>query len=237
MDLALDQPFENPEQVVRRDAEHRRAQAAERIERDDRSCPARLRAVSRLTRWTSVATAQTLPGGLSLTVLMMYSVEPLSSAAWTTSNVHSGCATTLPPGYFLRNASICGTVKRVCTEQWPFHRISFARLDLLRLEAAPHLVRIPHDHLVERHAHLEGGVAAEMLIGQHQQLLAALPRPLHDRRGVGRRADDAAVVADERFDRRRRVDVGDRDHARRVPFSTASVRTPICSSSRQHISS
>ena len=57
---------------------------------------------------------------------MMCSVEPLSSAACTTSNVHSGCAMTLPPGYCLRNASICATVKRVWTEQWPFHRISFA---------------------------------------------------------------------------------------------------------------
>ena len=32
---ALDESFENPEQVIRRHAEHRRAQAAERIERDD----------------------------------------------------------------------------------------------------------------------------------------------------------------------------------------------------------
>ena len=34
------------------------------------------------------------PAGLALTCLMMYSVLPLSSAACTTSNVHSGCATT-----------------------------------------------------------------------------------------------------------------------------------------------
>ena len=131
---------------------------------------------------------------------MMCSVEPLTSAAWTTSNVHSGCAMTLPPGYFLRKASICATVKRVCTEQWPFHRISFAFLHLLGLEAAPDFVRIPDDHLVERHAHLEGGVPAEVLVGQHHELLAALPRPGHDRRGVGRRADDAAVLAAEGFD-------------------------------------
>ena len=37
VDRALEQPFEDPEQVVRRHAEHRRAQAAERIERHDRA--------------------------------------------------------------------------------------------------------------------------------------------------------------------------------------------------------
>ena len=89
VDLALDEPFEHPQQMVRRDAEHRRAQAAERVERDDGLVGATSFA-RRLTRWISVATAHTMPGGLLRTVLMMCSVEPLSSAAWTTSNVHSG---------------------------------------------------------------------------------------------------------------------------------------------------
>ena len=89
-------------------------------------------------------------------------------------------------------------------------------LDGVRLEAAPDLVRIPDDHLVERHAHLVGGVAAEMLIGQKQNALAALPRPAQRRRGVRRRADDAAALAAERLDRRRGVDVGDR-HRRLAP--------------------
>src|SRR5881394_277629 len=35
VDAPFDQLFENPEQMVRRDAEHRRAEAAELIERDD----------------------------------------------------------------------------------------------------------------------------------------------------------------------------------------------------------
>ena len=48
-------------------------------------------------------------------------------------------------------------------------------LELLLRESAERLERIPHDHLVERHAHLPRGVAAEMLIGQEQDLL--LPRP------------------------------------------------------------
>ena len=82
-----------------------------------------------------------------------------------------------------------------------------------RLETAPGFIRIPDDHAIERHAHLEGGVAAEMLIGQHHQLFTALPGPGHDRSGVGGRAHDAAVLADEGFHISRRVDVGDRDHA------------------------
>ena len=60
-DLAVDQPFEHPQQVVRRHAEHRRAQAAELIERDARSCRAPPRSARRWTRWTSVPTAHIDP--------------------------------------------------------------------------------------------------------------------------------------------------------------------------------
>src|ERR1019366_8348748 len=88
--------------------------------------------------------------------------------------------------------------------------------DDIRLEPAPDLVRIPYDHLVERHAHLEGGVAAEMLIRQEENTLAPLPRPAQRRHGVRRRADDAAVLAAEGFDGRGGVDVGHRNDARRL---------------------
>jgi hypothetical protein len=69
--------------------------------------------------------------------------------------------------------------------------------------AAVHLVRIPHDHLVERNPHLVRGVAAEMLIGQEQDALAAFPRPAQRRGAVGRSTDDTAALAHERLDRRR----------------------------------
>jgi hypothetical protein len=52
-----------------------------------------------------------------------------------------------------------------------------------------------------------------MLIREHDELLAVVPRPLHDARGVGRRAHDAAVIPDERLDRGRRVDVRHRHDA------------------------
>ena len=106
------------------------------------------------------------------------------------------------------------TENRVWTLQWPFHRISRARSSALAVEAAERQIGIPHDHLGERHAHAERRVAAEMLVGQHQQLLAALPGPRHDLRGVARGADDAAVLAAEAFDGGRGVDVRDRNHAR-----------------------
>jgi hypothetical protein len=79
-------------------------------------------------------------------------------------------------------------------------------------QPTPRLRRVPHDHLVERHAHLVRGVAAEVLVGQEQDPLPALPRPAQHGRAVRRGADDAAVLADERLDGRRRVDVGDGHH-------------------------
>ena len=158
-----------------------------------------------------VPTAHTLPGALSRTALRMYSVDPLSSAACTTSNGTSGCTMTRMPGCCSRRRAICCTVNRVWTEQCPFHSSSFAASRLSGVETAADLVRIPHLHPIERHAHLVGRVAAQVLIGQEQDPLAARPRPLEHGARVARRADDAAVFADEGFDRGRRVDVGDRD--------------------------
>ena len=88
--------------------------------------------------------------------------------------------------------------------------------DLLTGESAERLMRIPHHHLIERHIHLEErGVAAQVLIGQEQDLLLLLPAPRQHGRGVGRRAHRAALLAHERLNRGRRVDVGDRHRARR----------------------
>src|SRR6266850_3346873 len=81
----------------------------------------------RLTRCTSVPTAQTDPTGLFFTVLMMYSVLPLSSAACTTSHGTSGWTITRTPGCCVRTLAICAALKRTWTEQCPFHRIMRAR--------------------------------------------------------------------------------------------------------------
>ena len=72
---------------------------------------------------------------------------------------------------------------------------------LLRGQAAARLVRVVEHAVVEVEAHLQhGGVAAQVLVGQEEHLLAALERPVQRPLGVGRGADHAAVAADEALD-------------------------------------
>ena len=81
-------------------------------------------------------------------------------------------------------------------------------------------------------AHGQAGVAAEVLVGEEQHLARRRrrprpgpERPLEHGAGVGRRAHRAAVAADERLQRGRRVHVGDR--ARRASMSmTSAERLP-----------
>ena len=86
-------------------------------------------------------------------------------------------------------------------------------LDVALVEAAELAVRVPHPHVRLAVAHLVAGVAAEVLVGEEEDLVAPgapCERPLEDGPGVRRRADGAAVLADERLQRGRRVHVGDR---------------------------
>ena len=171
------------------------------------------RCASRLTRWISVPTAQIDPAGLSL-----HRLDDVFGRAGVVGRLHD-----VPRHFRMDDDADAGMLRAHVLDlphgearvhrAVPLPQDDARALDRVGLEAAPDLVRIPHDHLVERHAHLVGGVAAEMLIGQEQNLLAALPRPLQRRRRVRRGADDAAVLAAERFDRRGGVDVGDGDDA------------------------
>ncbi len=84
--------------------------------------------------------------------------------------------------------------------------------ELLDGEPALRLVGVVEDAVVQRQAHLaDGGVAAEVLVGQEQHLAGLLERPRQGDPGVGRRADGPAVPAGERLDRGARVHVGDGD--------------------------
>ena len=56
----------------------------------------------RLTRFSSVPTAQIVPAGAAETVRIMNSVEPTRSALLTTFSWHSGWTITVPSGYCLR---------------------------------------------------------------------------------------------------------------------------------------
>src|SRR5205823_6648236 len=93
----------------------------------------------------------------------------------------------------------------------PQQQLRAARL--LDGKTAADFVGIPDGHALQRHADLVRGVAPQMLVWQHHQpdvaRSGARPRPRHYRRGVGRGADDAVVLAYEAFDVGRRIDVGD----------------------------
>ena len=174
---------------------------------------------SRLTRWISVPTPITDPAGASATARMMKSVEPTRSAASTTSWEHSGWTTTMPSGCSARKASTWAGGKRWWTEQCPFHRSRVADLRVGVVEAAPVETGVPHGHVVGAVAELEAGVAAQVLVGEEQDLVApAVTRglvpegPGEHGPGVGRRAHHATVATDEGLQGGRRVHVGDRDH-------------------------
>jgi hypothetical protein len=57
-------------------------------------------------------------------------------------------------------------------------------LHLSRIEPAEDLVGIPHHHLIERDAHLVGRVAAQMLVGHEQNLVAPFECPLQRGRRI-----------------------------------------------------
>ncbi len=83
---------------------------------------------------------------------------------------------------------------------------------LLGGQAAVRLVRVVEHAVVQRHAHLaHGGVAAQVLVGQEEHLLALLEGPLQRALGVGGGADGAAVPAGEGLDVGGGVHVRDRD--------------------------
>ena len=94
---------------------------------------------SRRTRFSSVPIAQALPAGAASRVEMMYSVEPTRSAACTTSWRHSGWTSTVTPGTRSRTSRTDSSVKRPCTEQWPFHRITVARCSCSTVSPPPGL--------------------------------------------------------------------------------------------------
>src|SRR5262249_45297710 len=73
-------------------------------------------------------------------------------------------------------------------------------LRLVGIEAAENFVRIPHDHVVERNAHLVCGVSTKMLAWEEQHAFDAFPRPLQRGGGIRRRAHDAATFTAECFD-------------------------------------
>ena len=166
---------------------------------------------SRLTRWISVATPITDPLGAAATPWMRWSVDPTRSATSTTSWAHSGWTMTIPSGCSARNAVTCSGRNRWCTEQWPFHKQQRRLLHLDVAQPAQGQARVPHPHVVRPVAQLVAGVAAQVLVGEEEDLLAppGLQSPGQDGPGVRRGAHRPAVAPDERLQGGRRVHVGD----------------------------
>ena len=81
----------------------------------------------RATNRSSVPTAQLDPGGEDDVVLMIYEVEPTSSASSTTSGRHSGWTTTRTPGCSPLTRRTSSGRNRTCTLHVPCHKISRAR--------------------------------------------------------------------------------------------------------------
>ena len=155
--------------------------------------------------------AKVEPAGAAWMAFTMKSVEPAASAASTTGIGHSGCTITCTPG------CVGARLRDLVDREAPVHRAEAVPEDdagvaqLVGGAAAERLARVPHRHLLERHAHGLRGVAAEVLVGEEEHALPALERPLEHRLRVRRGADDAAVAPDEALERRRRVHVGDGD--------------------------
>ena len=72
-------------------------------------------------------------------------------------------------------------------------------LDCFASIAAVGLKRIPDNHLLARQPHLIGRIAAQMLVGEEENLLASGPTPFNDRSGIGRRAGNPAVLTAKGF--------------------------------------
>src|ERR1017187_8151267 len=81
----------------------------------------------------------------------------------------------------------------------------------------------PHHHFVERNAARVTAVAAQVLIGQKENLSVAAERPLERALGIGGGADHASPLAAERLDGGGGVHVGDGSDAAAFVVGQAEV--------------
>ena len=118
-------------------------------------------------------TAMTEPAGAASTARMMKSVEPTWSASSHTSWAHSGWATTMPSGCSARNAVDVLGPEALVHRAVALPQQEGGVLDVGLGEAAELEARVPHPHVVVGEAHGQAGVAAEVLVGEEQHLVAA----------------------------------------------------------------
>ena len=164
-----DERLEHPREVRAVDAEHRRARADQRVERHDRLV-GMLRAPCAAPCGSRCRRRSPSPRGAASTQSRMRSVEPTRSASSTTSCAHSGCTITSTVGVLgAERGDVLGPealVHRAVTLPQQERRF----LDVALLEPAELEARVPHPHVGLVVAHVVAGVAAEVLVGEEQDL-------------------------------------------------------------------
>ena len=128
----------------------------------------------RLTRWISVPTPMIDPAGACCDgpddeVRRTDLVGQLARRP----SAHSGWTTTIPSGCSARKAATCSGRKRWWTEQWPFQSRKVALLTSASDRPPMSSRGFQTAHVVVGVAHGQAGVAAQVLVREEQDLLAA----------------------------------------------------------------
>ena len=200
-------------------------------------------AARRCTRWISVPTAMAEPGGRGLDRLddAVGRADLVGELARPRARTRGGRSRS-PSGCSARNAATCSGRNRWCTEQWPFHSRNVASLHVALVEPAELEARVPHPHVVVAVAHGEAGVAAEVLVGEEQHLVAPRRAPTRGPPGRwttctprrrGRRRTPSARPRVHVGDRHEPLDVGDVGRAPPTPPRPGRCRPCRPSSSRR----
>src|SRR5229473_1038407 len=213
-DVAFTQIFERPEEMLRSNSEHRRADADAGIERDDFVVPQFL--AEAIDEVDFGADGPLGACGRSLDGFddalggadRIGGLRDFEAAFGMRDDANAGMLAADTLDLLRREALVHGTIALPEDDTRAANR--------LRRVSAKFLIGIPDDHLFERDAHAIAGVAAEMLVGEEKNFFTRLESPPHDLGGVGTGADRAALLAGEGFDGRSRIHVGNRDDLARV---------------------
>src|SRR6266436_2989423 len=207
--VALAQIFERPEEMLRSDTEHRRADANAGIERDDFVILQFL--AEAVDEVDFRADGPFGAGGRSLDGCddtlgradLIGGLCDFEAAFGMRDDANAGMLAAEALDLLRRKALVHGAIA--------LPEDNARAADRFRRVSAKFLIGIPDDHLFERNAHAIAGVASKVLVGKEENFFALLEGPLHDPGGVGAGADRAALLTGKVFDGRGRVHVGDGD--------------------------
>src|SRR5260370_11851315 len=208
-DVAFAEIFERPEEMLRSNTEHRRADADAGIERNDFVVP----------QFLAEAIDEVDFGADGPLGACRRSLDGFDNALGRTDLI--GGLRDFETAFGMRDDANAGMLAAdaldLLRREALVHRtIAFPKDDAraangFRRVSAKFLVGIPDDHLFERDAHAIAGVAAGMLVGEGKNFFTRLESPLHDLGGVGAGADRPALLAGKGVDGRGRVHVSTGD--------------------------